>query len=113
MSADTGDGNGSSIPFRTIDDFRYDEQMGMHRARYDAESAHELLVDIVLAVADIEGATTDGIDPAYRTIDGDAFETLVRASVSEDVSAGPLTFPLGGCRVTVVAGEVTFERRSS
>lgn len=113
MSADTGDGNGSPIPFKTIDDFRYDDQMGMHRARYDVASAHELLVDIVLAVADIEGATTDDIDPAYRSIDADAFETLVRTNTGENPSTGPLTFPLGGCQVTVVAGEVTFERRPS
>ena len=113
MSTDTGDGDGASIPFRTIDDFRYDDQMGMHRARYDAASAHELLVDIVLAVADIEGGTTDDIEPAYRSIDADALETLVRANAGEDLSTGPLTFPLGGHRVTVVAGEVTFERRPS
>jgi hypothetical protein len=107
-----GDGNGSSLPFRTIDDFRYDDQMELYRARYDGASAHELLVDIVLAVADIEGATTDDIDPAYHSIDADVFETVVRANTDDDLSTGPLAFSLGGCRVTVVAGEITFEQRS-
>ena len=114
MSEDIGGGNRTSVPFRTLSDFGYDEETGVYRARYDAASAHELLVDVVLAVADIEGVTTDDIEPASRSVDADVFETLVRASDGDDgLSTGPLTFSLGDCRVTVVAGEITFDRQTS
>ncbi|SFR60320.1 hypothetical protein SAMN04487947_2727 [Halogeometricum rufum] len=101
-------------PYRSLTDLRYDEQAGLYRARYDPASARELFVDVVLAVSDVLGVDTCELEPAYETIDPDAFDTLVDSyATNAGVSGGSLSFRLDDCVVTVRRDELAFERRAT
>lgn len=100
-------------PFRTFRNFRYDERREQYRADYDDAPAGELLVDVVLGVAEVLGVGTDDLEPAHECIDTDAFDALVRSSGRRSFETGPITFDIEGCRVTVDEGEVTFDRSAA
>jgi hypothetical protein len=114
MTDDRHHENRPPVPYRSLTDLRYDDQAGLYRARYDSLSRHELLVDIVLAVSDVLDVDTCDLDPAYETIDPDAFDTLVDSyAANAGVSVGSLSFRLDDCIVTVLPDELVFERRAA
>ncbi|MFC6724933.1 HalOD1 output domain-containing protein [Halobium palmae] len=101
-----------TIPFRTIRDIQYDERRGEYHAAYDDEEAREVLVDIVLAVADILGVEAQSLEPVHRSVDTDVFERCLDSyGNGEDRSSGPFSFRVDDCLVTVTTDEIRFERR--
>lgn len=114
MSVDRSNDGGTKPGFRTITDLRYDERTDRYRARYDAATAHELFVDIVLAVSNVLDVGTDDIEPAHRAVDTDVLDAVVDAYGRDaGLSFGPVVFSLDDCVVTVAEEELTFERRTS
>lgn len=111
--ADGSEDGEQSPSFRTLTDFRYDEQSGMYRAQYDPSAGSELVVDVVLALSDVLGVSANDVEPFYQAVDVDVFEALVSTYGTEcGPSVGPVVFSLDDFVVTVGESELTFERRT-
>jgi hypothetical protein len=106
----TGGGTDGEPPFRSLGRLGYDDERRLYRASYDPASGGGLLVDLVLAVAEVLDAAPTEIEQAHRAFDVEAFEGWVAEAVSGGSDGQPFGFRLDDCLVNVTAHEVTFER---
>lgn len=90
---------------RSVDSLWYDDDVGVYRFEYDA--GDDLLVELVLALADVLDEDPTDLDPIAPYVDPDRLDACV-ASLNGDRPNvdGKVTFSTPDCDVTVLPGQV-------
>lgn len=91
---------------RSVESLWYDDEVGVYRFDYDA-ATDDLVVELVLAIADVRGVEPTDIPPLAPEIDPDRLEACVASLNGDDPRVeGKVTFSVADCDVTVLPGQV-------
>lgn len=91
---------------RPVDDLWYDDDVGVYRFEYDVD-ADDLVVELVLALAEVRGVEPTAIPPIAPRVDTDRLDACVASLNGEEPHVeGKITFTLDDCDVTVLPGQV-------
>lgn len=91
---------------RSIDSLWYDDGVGVYQFEYDAET-DDLIVELVLALAELRGVDPTEIPPLASRVDPDRLEACVASLNGENPQIeGKVTFTVGDCDVTVLPDRV-------
>lgn len=92
---------------RSLDRLWFDEEVGVYRFEYDASDPDDLIVELVVALAEVHGVDPLDIDPLAPRVDPDRLEACVAALNGDNPSVeGKITFSAVDCDVTVLPGQV-------
>ncbi|WP_436926412.1 HalOD1 output domain-containing protein [Halosimplex amylolyticum] len=82
----------------------YDPTTETYRSLHDWNGSESLCLTVVEAVSAVSGLETNEMKPLYSVLDPEALEALLSPVRDGDVR---VSFPFGGCTVTVAnSGEV-------
>lgn len=91
---------------RSVDSLWYDDDVGVYRFDYDADT-DDLVVELVLALAEVRGVDPMEIPPIAPRIDPDRLEACVASLNGDNPKVeGKVTFSVADCDVTVLTGQV-------
>jgi|GEM_PF-6435486 len=89
----------------------YDEERGVYRAPY-ADEGRNVMTDVVLTVAEIDGVDPTLLPPAAETIDPDTVDRFVRERDAGRIPYCELSFDIYGFSVTIADGTLVLDRGS-
>ena len=91
---------------RSIDNLWYDDDVGVYQFEYDVD-ADDLVVEIVLALAEVRDVDPTEIPPLAARVDPERLDACVASLNGDDPQIeGKVTFSLGDCDVTILPSRV-------